>query len=29
MKCPYEDICRDIDELLETETDRKTCTPEE
>lgn len=29
MKCPYEDICRDIDELLETETDRETCAPEE
>ena len=28
MKCPYEDICREIDETLETETDREVCMPE-
>ena len=28
MSCRYEDICKDIDDLLETETDRETCTPD-
>ena len=28
MKCPYEDVCKDVDELLETETDRTNCNPD-
>ena len=28
MECPYEDVCIELDDLLETETDRKTCSPD-
>ena len=28
MNCPYVDVCKDLDELLETETDRDNCSPD-
>jgi hypothetical protein len=28
MKCPYEDVCKDLDDLFEVETDREACSPE-
>jgi hypothetical protein len=27
-KCPYENVCKDIDEMSGTETNRETCMPD-